>query len=244
MENQMAEHYTTGRLENDFDTMAEHSRSRSSRCTDEFGKAVGKELLELGSFTIPTLSLNSLRLYGLDLEVLARSPIGACIDFTILTSLNLGSCFGLDESLLRLTASIGARPGASLVPRLKSFYLRHERSDTLFGMRLGAFLCSFAGLWHLHVLLEGSAPRQTLSPILAIHGKTLRTLVWDQRTGQRVAPCTSVSKYADHSEHLRIISQKCPKLIGLGISLDWNQIYSKEYRDKVRHYTISHCSVP
>lgn len=238
LENYIAEQYASDHADPNFDQMTDGagtSRDRSTGVTSDCGNDVENKLLGLGHSTIPMLSLEELRLCGLDLGILALSPIATRVDFTNLTTLRLESCLDLDDTLRRLIESGGLSFGAKCVPRLKSFLLRQERCSPLFRKRLGTFLCSFSGLQHLHVLLEGSATWRVLGPILILHGKSLQTLVWDQRSGPRIAPGASLSVYAKGFECLETISNLCPNLIGLGVPLDWNQISTQKHRDTVSY---------
>ena len=148
---------------------------------------------------------------------------GPSIDFMSLSTLAIESCFYLHCAFQQFAARRATNLTAPHTIRLKSFYLRHEHRDHSVGLDIETFLCSFSGLEKLHVLLEiGSEAARPLAPLLRWHGETLKTLVWDQWYGPRIRAKITTTARPAILEHLRILSQRCPKPIALGITFDWN----------------------
>ena len=201
----------------------------SNGLTDAFRIATMKVLRDLGKPTDTTLSLEALRLCGLHLAAAIRYD-GPEIDFTNLTTLMIESCFNMRSAFEQLAARGAINFTTPSKMRLKSFYLRHESSgirvDGDIEQLLFTFLCSFQGLEEPHVLLEGPGPRKwALAPILIKHSQTLRTLVWDQRTGPRMKAEKSTTVHSPRLFYLDCISRYCQKLVALGISTDWDFVY-------------------
>ena len=209
----------------------------SNGVTDAFSIAMMKALRDLGKPTDTTLSLEALRLCGLHLAAAIRYD-GPKIDLTNLTTLTIESCFIMRSAFEQLAARGAINLTTPSKMRLKSFYLRHEKSgirvDEDIEQLLFMFLCSFQGLEDLHVLLEGPGPRRwALAPILIKHGQTLRTLVWDKRTGPRMKVQKSTTVHALRLFYLDCISRYCQKLVALGISIDWDFVYQPKNHAQV-----------
>lgn len=210
--------------------------------TDHFCKAVDRDLLVTGVHTIPAMVLKQLSLCGVDLKYIAESHHMQSIDLAHLTSLNIESCSGLSDALKRLTALIELK-ASPLTSQLTSIYLRHENATMTFRRELGTFLSSFGGLKNLHVLLEGSADWIAIDPIVKAHGKTLKFFVWDQRTGPLVSMDSAVAVVPENVDHLKVISEHCRELVGLGLAIDWDQVRWERCYEEVSslstHFRIS-----
>lgn len=192
------------------------------RCGDETG-------------TGPILDLSTLRLCGLDLKLLFQGLKRPLINFAYLTRLKFESCPNVVAALDLLRTSQLSTPNPNRL-KLQSFVLRCEIILPPFRAALEAFLCSLDGLWELQVLLEGSHTAQDLAPILRVHGKSLRILVWDERTGPRTSTRQSTTSVIGTC-HLKTISTFCRELTSLGIPLNWQGFISKN-----RHYAnVSFC---
>ena len=171
------------------------------------------------------LSLKSLALSGLNLaDIVGRGALGFHIDIKILTALDVKSCSGLDEAL---TVLVGTDASTLSAFKLTSFSLRHEEESPAFAQNLTVFLTSFTGLKHLRLLIEGQRRALNKGPILEMHGKTLRTLVWDERSGPRKGTNSDTALFLKDNG-LGLVSQKCPKLIALGLCVRWRPPTSRE----------------
>lgn len=183
------------------------------------------------------LSLKSLQLCGLDLGDLVRGKMALDIDFNNISELRLESCPGLIEAFSLLTGQ--GKSSKLALNALEDLFVRLENPDPNFSASLESFLTSVRGLTHLQVLID-KAPGpidQDLEPILKYHGKTLKSLVWDERRGPRkhLDECTSLlsTKFGN----LRVISRNCPFLTNLGIPLDWDTIScSDKYHETIGIY--------
>lgn len=185
------------------------------------------------------LSLESLSLVGLDLGCVIRGEMALDIDFRNVTELRLESCSGLSQAF---SLFIGQGDSSKLaLGALQDLFVRLEDPDPNFSTSLETFLTSVRGLTHLQVLIEKVPAVQNLEPILRIHGKTLRTLVWDERSGPRKKLGVCTSRFSANLGHLKVISRNCPSLILLGIPLDWNLIGSSDSKvhDKVTKQPLS-----
>lgn len=131
------------------------------------------------------LSLKSLSLDCLDLEKVIRGEMTLEIDFRNITELRLESCSGLSQAF---SIFMGQADSSKLALRaLQDLFVRVEDPDPYFSTSLERFLTSVRGLTHLQVLIEKLEEPQGLEPnlesIVKVHGKTLSTLVWDERGG-------------------------------------------------------------
>lgn len=168
------------------------------------------------------LSLESLSLVGLDLGSVVRGEMALDIDFRNITELRLESCSGLIQAF---SLFIGQADSSKLaLGALQDLFVRLEDPGRNIPVYLEKLLTSVRGLTHLQVLMEKVAVAQNLEPIMKIHGKTLSTLVWDERSGPRKRLDLSTSQYPANFGHLEVISRNCPSLMLLGIPLDWNLI--------------------
>ena len=164
------------------------------------------------------LALESLALSGLNLEdIVGGGALNSQIDFKLLTVFKVESCSRLNEAFAAIVSS-----GNSTLSALKltSFFLRHEEGDLEFAQNLTLFLTSFAGLKHLSLIIEGQSRAMSKRPILEAHGKTLRTLVWDERSGPRKKTDTDTALFLNNNG-LGLISLSCPKLYALGLCVQW-----------------------
>ena len=202
---------------------------------DEFAGAF--EIIECQRYSRP-LQLHTLHLIGLDfgkLTVDSEAPLLELSGLSRLNALTLESCFieGATFSLLSPQTAIGS----TWTPRLQSFSLRYEKSNATFQHHLRAFLGRFTGLVHLSVLLEGSGGYMDLDCFIENHGKTLETLVWDQRSEPRMSVGQSTIIFDDDFDlfsYTSMIAQGCPGLRELGLSVVAGG-YSLTYE-------VSHCS--
>ena len=170
------------------------------------------------------LSLGSLHLCGLNLGSVLQGKMALAIDSTKITQLRLESCPKLSQAFSILMDPAGP-PKISLIA-LEDLFIRLEDPDAQFPDSLENFLTSIHGLIHLRVLIDNTSVNQDLEPILDIHGKTLRTLVWDERRGPRKRLDASTSVLSIKLENLKVVAQKCHSLTTLGIALDWEAMTS------------------
>ena len=189
-------------------------------------------LAEMAKDTLPaneqqmmrTLSLETLGLYGLNFKNVVGGALGLQIDFDSMTTLRLESCSGLHEAFAVLMGNDDSQNATLSGLKLKSFFVRHEDGGQAFAQQLTAFLTSFTGLQHMGLLLEGQRRAMSKAPILEMHGKTLQTLVWDERKRSREATSQNTSSFFLKDNDLRIISLKCPNLTALGLSIRWGVV--------------------
>ena len=171
------------------------------------------------------LALESLALSGLNLEdIVGGGVLNSQIDFKLLTVFRVESCSRLNEAL---AAIVGNGNSTLSALKLTSFFLRHEEGDPAFAQNLTLFLTSFTGLKHLSLLIEGQSRAMRKGPILDVHGKTLRTLVWDERIGPRKSTKTDTALFLKDNG-LGLISLRCPKLYALGLGVQWGPCKSDE----------------
>ena len=172
------------------------------------------------------LSLESLWLCGLDIGNIVRGEMAFDIDFNNMTRLRLESCPGLSQAF-----SLFIDPASSsklALGALEDLFVRLEDPDANFSGNLESFLTAIRGLYHLSVLIDKALAVQDLEPILKVHGKTLDTLVWDERSGPRTHLDTSTSLLSTRFRNLRVISHYCPSLTTLAIPLSWEAISSSD----------------
>ncbi len=191
----------------------EYARRRAANDYDEDRH----RLMERGGLKNPWLQLDSCELSGLDASML-MNPNFALLDVKNLNCLNLMNCSGLERAFAIISMQGNLQGQSNL--KLRSFGIRHQTFDTTFRPLLSSFIRSLPGLTNLAVLLE--TPRQPpdyLRSILKPHGKSLETLVWDERIAavefqHFITPSTPCSQIRD-------IKQCCPYLVELGILMDW-----------------------
>ena len=210
-------------IANDF---AIKSRLRYDEMTAMFTADVGKLLSDCNLDPLIHLSLSSLCLCGLDFGSVIRGEMALDIDFNKLTWLRLESCPGLSQAFLLLTGQGDSSKLA--LPALEDLFIRLEDPDPSFSSNLEGFLTSIRGLTYLQVLVDKALGAQNLEPILKVHGRTLNTLIWDERARRRRHLDHSTSLLPNQIGNLRIVSQNCPSLKVLGIPLGWETIGSSE----------------
>ena len=170
------------------------------------------------------LSLGSLHLCALNLGRVLKSETVLDIDFTKITQLRLESCPELSQAFSILMDPAG--PPKSALVALEDLFIRLEDPDAHFSDSLETFLTSIPRLIHLRVLIDNTSVSQDLEPILDIHGETLRTLVWDERSRPRTRLNASTSVLYRGLENLEVVAQKCHSLKTLGIALNWEAMTS------------------
>lgn len=185
-----------------------------------FAECAKEELPVSERETMPTLSLETLSLYGLNLENVVGGALGLDIDFNSMTGLRFESCSGLTQAFALLMGNGGAQK--TKLGSLKSFILRHEDGSQAFAQHLIAFLICLPGLSHLSILLDRCSKAIRTEQILGVHGKTLQTLIWEQRTGPRADTKSNTSVF--RNSNLKYISLNCPNLKALGLAIDWPSI--------------------
>ena len=172
------------------------------------------------------LSLVSLYLCGLNIGAIVRGESAFHIDFNKITRLRLESCPGFVQAFSLLTGHGDSSRLA--LGALKILHVRSEYSNLQFSSSLQNFLTSIRGLKHLTILLDNAWAAMDLEPILKVHGKTLYTLFWDERSGRRTHLSPSTCVLPGRLGNLRVISQNCRSLWSLGIPLGWEAINGSE----------------
>lgn len=185
-----------------------------------FAEVAKKALPASEREAMPKMFLNTLGLYGLNLENIVGGATGLEVDFNSMTSLRLESCSGLIVAFDLLLQNDGSQTATLSALKLTSFFVRHENGGQKFAQQLTAFLTSFTGLKHLGLLLQGQCQAMSKAPILEMHGKTLQTLVWDERKGSRHDTTGDPSLFGKDN-NLKLISLKCPNLTALGLPVGW-----------------------
>lgn len=178
---------------------------------------------------IPLLTLTTLDFKGLNVRKLIR-PRFLFQDWGLLKSLTLESCYEVEQALddFAYERNKQGLPLASDL-RLHSFHIRHESSSQPFRTRLLGFLSSFRGLVNLSVLLETSDKPLGFEDILVSHGESLKTLVWEERTGRRETFIPPKGYKLPPTKQLREIAQHCPNLVELGVLLDWSNLKTEYF---------------
>lgn len=180
--------------------------------------------------------LESLSLIGLNFDAIANGYTNPAIDFNNLSVLILESCVGLEEGFLGLMGAGSGRRKAKCSLRLHTLAIRHENTRLEVLQGLEKFLHSLKPLAHLRVLLEGDY-EETLDmrKILRVHGKSLQSLIWDERTGPRCQMHKETAIITEDHANLELVARHCPGLKALGISLDWADVTeSEEHHTKVK----------
>ena len=198
-------------------------RPQYDQMSDLFSETMDDFLSDVNPRRVP-LSLESLHLCGLNLGLVLQGKMALDIDFAKLTQLRLESCPELSSAFSILMDP--ARSSNFALGALKDLFIRLEDPDAHISNSLESFLTSIHGLIHLRVLIDNALADQDLEPILEVHGKTLRTLVWDERSGRRTRLDASTSLLSTDLQRLQVVSQKCPSLTVLGIALDWEAMTS------------------
>ena len=197
---------------------------------DKIATSLANEIESLLSRVSPDplihLSLESLTLCGFNFGSVVRREIGLDIDFNNLTMLRLESCAGLSQAFHLLVRQVDSSKLA--LGALEDLFVRLETPDQTFSASLESFLTSIRRLRHLQVLIEKASAAQNLDPILKVHGESLRTLVWDERSGPRTQLGVSTSLLSSKVGNLKVISHYCRFLQVLAIPLDWEAISSSE----------------
>ena len=175
------------------------------------------------------LAPETLHLCGFDFATILRFAHPHTIDLSNLHSLTLESCSGLCQAFASLVPDqdLGAESLANMNFRPKHFFIRQEIPCLSFQTNLEHFLCNIPGLTQLCVLLDGFPP-QKLGEILKIQGKSLQSLVWDERQLARTETGMSHHHFTTPMGRLVKIAKYCRRLTALGIALDWQAINGSE----------------
>lgn len=219
------------RIAHDF---ALNRRPQYDKMCASFAADVKKTLSAKGLEPPVDLSLESVYLCGLDFRSVIQGEMALDIDFNDVIELRLESCPGLSQAFSLLTGQGDSSRLA--LGALRDLLVRLEDPDPNFSTSLESFLTSVRGLNHLQVLIDKALAVQNLESILKVHGKTLETLVWDERRGPRTQLNASTSLLSSNIGNLRVISQNCPSLTLLGIPLNWEAIGSS---DKYFHESVT-----
>ncbi|KAL8760299.1 MAG: hypothetical protein Q9199_000081 [Rusavskia elegans] len=207
--------------DNDYDIMLDRlmeSFIDNANDDDDDDDEGGKFLLTLGSF----------ELIGLNINKLIRGPL-SLLDFSELTSLSLEDCEDV-EDFFTVVQNANNKQGVETqsLLRLRSFHLRHYSISQATNIRalLLAFLTSIPGLTNLSILLQANERPQdfrdrNFGNVLLTHGKSLRTLLWEERIGCRESYVERLNATFPSPEGLIEIAQSCNNLVELSIPIDW-----------------------
>lgn len=216
--------------------------------TNRLAELMKVKVAALNEPSTPTLRLESLSLTGLDLNAFAKGFFEPVIDFKSLSVLILESCACLKAALPLLMGTGTGRPKAKSALRLHTLAIRHENMSNEISRELETFLISLKPLAHLHLLLEGDYEEIIdLHRVLQVHGKCLRSLVWDERTCPRSEVRQDYTLLPDHQDdhlNLKVVAKHCPGLKALGISLAWGDILkSEKCHKKVNAAAVLGCTL-
>ena len=204
--------------------MVSQEQFHNTKATDILGD-LAKLTSRKGNSKIVPMRLEIFELCGLNFNLFLEPSNPIWFDFTNLHILVLHSCVGLRKAFNRLKQNGGSNTAGQPVFELKLRKLAIRIDDGGEGdvKALIAFLCAFHGLTHLSVLLHGYE-QQYIDPVLKVHGKTLRSLVWDERLSRRYRADQMVHNFLNYTDHLHIIATFCPDLTALGMAVDWRVI--------------------
>lgn len=181
--------------------------------------------------------LRELSLHGLDVTMLRPASIPQALLFCNLERLTLESCPGSAELLESLagtfhwaSTSPDAPQNPRVTPALKHFLFRHEMPTNAIKDAAIRFLTSFTGLRTLSMLFENSAILERPSTLIAGHGPTLETLVFESRIQPREHLSLDTSRpfgvggynHELWEESINDIARLCPNLVELGMGFPWN----------------------
>ena len=203
---------------------------------ERFREALQKKVAASNQPSTVIVRLESMSLIGLDLHTFADGLSEPEFDFNCLGMLTLESCCGLEEAFPLLMGPKDGTRNAKSALGLHTLAIRHENAGDEFNRVFEKFLLSLKPLTHLHVLLEGHYDYNVkLRKVFQFHGKNLRSLLWDERTGPRRDASEDNNLCSLDHEDLDIISRHCPGLKALGISLDWEDMTgSGKHHKKVK----------
>ena len=212
--------------------------------TETFAEIMQKKVAALKEPSTPVVRLKSLSLIGHDLYAFAKGLVEPEIDFNCLSILTLESCENLEAAFPLLGGLGDGRRKTKSALGLHTLAIRHENTSDDFLQGLEDFLVSLKPLAHLHVLLEGDYDGTIkMRKVLRVHGKSLRSLVWDERTGPRRDVHGDTTTFPDDHENLETVSKHCPGLKALGISLDWSDIACSEGNHKKVKRSLGHAFI-
>ncbi|KAL8789070.1 MAG: hypothetical protein Q9213_001333 [Squamulea squamosa] len=190
--------------------------------TDIVMEAIASKFME-PEVTPRESNVDRLELIGLDVTKFQRDSF-SLFDWRNIVSLSFESCWGLEQFFAILAPSTDSRGSfVKLDVRLRSFRVRVENSSHGFRNQLCDFLMTLPGLSNLAVLLEyNSSLRRTskFKKVLSTHGKTLKSLVWDERKRTRNSFSGQDGRFPC-SEQILDITDLCKELVELGVPLDW-----------------------
>ena len=199
--------------------------------TDAFVIYMNAEAQALGESSTSVVRLESLSVIGLDLLPFVKGSIEPVFDFNSLSVLILESCAGLEAAFPLLMGAGAGRCKVKSGIRLHSFKIRHEDTSDDFLPKLETFLLSLKPLARLHVLLEGEYEVTIeLDKVLQVHGKSLRSLIWEERSGPRVGLKDETTYVPDDYQNLKLVAKHCPGLKALGIPLNWDDLSERNHK--------------
>ncbi|KAL8771683.1 MAG: hypothetical protein Q9209_002874 [Squamulea sp. 1 TL-2023] len=219
--------------------------STCDKTIDIVMKALTSNSLEQGA-TPRESKVETLELIGFDVTKFKQGNF-SLFDWRTIISLSVESCWGLDQLFTILAPPTDSQGSlVKLDVPLRLFRLRVENSSHGFRNQLCDFLITLPGLSNLSVLLEyNNSPRRTskFRKVLSTHGKTLKTLVWDERKGTQTS-FPSLEGRFPCAEQILDITDLCKELVELGIPLDWQMFATSgspiDARAKKRLRTMKH----
>ena len=213
------------------DGRVDDEEDRRAQLTDVFAHFVNAIAPALSGTSTSVVRFESLSLIGLDLFAFVKGSIEPVFDFSSLSVLILESCAGLEAAFPLLMGAGAGRRKAKSGLRLHSLTIRHEDTSDIFSPELEAFLLSLKPLACLHVLLEGTCQVTIeLDKVLQVHGKSLRSLIWEERSGPRIGLEDETTYVPEDHQNLKLVAKHCPGLKALGIALNWDDISERKHK--------------
>ena len=170
----------------------------------------------------PIMTLDSLRLIAVNVIHFMNPAFRPIIAYDALVTLRIESCLGLNEFCQALTddRTEQLRAKGVIFPYLKDLAVRAERVDNILMRCLKTILVLLQPLRQLFLLLEGHFKEEIIQKVLNRHGQSLQSLIWDEREASRSRGESRSIRTC--SNHLRVISKRCPRLEALGVRLIWS----------------------
>jgi len=130
-----------------------------------------------------SMSLNSLKVISWNVRRILSDKHWPTMDLRNLTKLVLEDCYALNEAFLLLSSFSTNPQDVRCLLNLDSFTFRQKYGPQCIRKHLRRFICSLPrGLRDLSVLMDEVGFNMSTESILRVHGKTLRTLIWDERS--------------------------------------------------------------
>lgn len=168
-----------------------------------------------------TCQLRTLRVIGLNPGRLLNDSKVRITSLASLRVLILESCHNLPALFSALTFPATTESSNQRL-RLSALTIRNEVTTNAFRAELLSFLSKLQPLTKLYIMLEGEAQVEELLSVWKVHGMSLRSLIWEERNGQRTSLTKSCAMNTGGIGHLGRIADLCPHLRELGLVINWS----------------------